>query len=85
MTVIDVPGIFRIGKEGATTDKDRELVEKMVKRYIRGHQTTILVILHCNIDIVTQEILAFAEEFDKTGERALGILTKLDLVKERSA
>ena len=41
--------------------------------------------LPCNVDIATQEILAFAEEVDMTGERTLGILTKPDLVSERSA
>jgi hypothetical protein len=27
LTVIDVPGIFRITTQGVTTDKDRQLVE----------------------------------------------------------
>ncbi|RYC78470.1 hypothetical protein BFJ63_vAg18657 [Fusarium oxysporum f. sp. narcissi] len=85
LTVIDVPGIFRITTQGVTTDKDRQLVERMVKNYIRDSRTVILAVLPCNVDIATQEILAFAEEVDPTGERTLGILTKPDLLKERSA
>nr|RBQ85424.1 hypothetical protein FVER53263_13994 [Fusarium verticillioides] len=57
----------------------------MVKNYIRDSRTVILAILPCNVDIATQEILAFAEEVDPTGERTLGILTKPDFLKERSA
>ncbi|KAF5963044.1 dynamin family [Fusarium coicis] len=85
LTVIDVPGIFRITTQGVTTDSDRQLVERMVKNYIRDSRTVILAVLPCNVDIATQEILAFAEEVDPTGERTLGILTKPDLLKERSA
>ncbi|ENH74233.1 Interferon-induced GTP-binding protein Mx [Fusarium oxysporum f. sp. cubense race 1] len=85
LTVIDVPGIFRITTQGVTTDKDRQLVERMVKNYIRDSRTVILAVLPCNVDVATQEILAFAEEVDPTGERTLGILTKPDLLKERSA
>ncbi|SCO92390.1 related to RBTMx2 protein [Fusarium oxysporum] len=85
LTVIDVPGIFRITTQGVTTDKGRQLVERMVKNYIRDSRTVILAVLPCNVDIATQEILAFAEEVDPTGERTLGILTKPDLLKERSA
>jgi hypothetical protein len=85
LTVIDVPGIFRITTQGVTTDQDRLLVERMVKNYIRDNRTVILAVLPCNVDIATQEILAFAEKADPTGERTLGILTKPDLLKERSA
>lgn len=85
LTVIDVPGIFRITTAGATTEKDRDLVRNMVKNYIRDSRTIILAVLPCNVDVVTQEILALAEECDKIGDRTLGILTKPDLVRERSA
>ncbi|KAF5544898.1 dynamin family [Fusarium napiforme] len=64
LTVIDVPGIFRITTQG-------------------WH--IILAVLPCNVNIATQEILAFAEEVDPTGVRTLGILMKPDLLKERSA
>src|ERR1700744_1822166 len=85
LTVIDVPGIFRTTTEGITTNKDKDLVKNMVKEYIRDSRTIILAVLPSNIDVATQEILALAEDYDKTGERTLGILTKPDLVKERSA
>ncbi len=57
----------------------------MVREYIRDSRIIILAVLPSNVDVATQEILELAEEYDKLGERALGILTKPDLVKERSA
>ncbi|KAK3334146.1 interferon-induced GTP-binding protein mx2 [Cercophora scortea] len=84
LTVIDVPGIFRLTAEGVTTNKDKKLVIDMVKRYIRDPRTIILAVLPANVDVFTQEILALAEKYDKDGERTLGVLTKPDLVTEIS-
>ena len=85
LTVIDVPGIFRNPTEGVTTRGDVQLVQNMVKEYIKNSRTIILAVLPSNVDIATQEILTFAEDCDKPGERTLGILTKPDLVTEQSA
>ncbi|KAK0710524.1 putative dynamin [Apiosordaria backusii] len=85
LTVIDVPGIFRTTTEGITTEKDKSMVRDMVIKYIKDPRTIILAVLPCNVDVATQEILALAEDYDKAGERTLGVLTKPDLLKERSA
>jgi hypothetical protein len=85
LTVIDVPGIFRTPTEGVTTKEDMAMVKNMVRWYIQDSRTVILAVLPSNIDISNQEILTMAEEYDKNGERTLGILTKPDLVTERSA
>jgi len=57
----------------------------MVKEYIKNNRTIILVVIRSNVDIATQEILTLAEDCDKARERNLGVLTKPDLVTERSA
>jgi hypothetical protein len=85
LTVIDVPGIFRKHTEGITTKDDISLVRNMVRSYVQDKRTIILAVLPANVDISTQEILALAEEYDRLGERTLGILTKPDLVTEPSA
>ncbi|KAG7293325.1 hypothetical protein NEMBOFW57_003373 [Staphylotrichum longicolle] len=85
LTVIDVPGIFRTPTEGVTTEEDMAMVKNMVRGYIQDSRTVILAVLPSNIDISNQEILTMAAEYDKNGERTLGILTKPDLVTERSA
>jgi Dynamin central region/Dynamin family len=85
LTVIDVPGIFRNATEGITTKDDIQLVQNMVKGYIKNNRTITLAVIPSNVDIATQEILTLAEDCDKAGERTLGVLTKPDLVTERSA
>lgn len=84
LTIIDVPGIFRNVVQGTTKD-DMALVRGMVERYIKDDRTIILAVLPSNVDIATQEILTLAEDYDKIGERTLGVLTKPDLVLEPSA
>lgn len=84
LTIIDVPGIFRTTTQGTTKD-DMVMVKDLVKKYIKDARTIILAVLPSNVDIATQEILQLAEEYDKNGERTLGVLTKPDLVLEPSA
>ncbi|GKU08591.1 unnamed protein product [Fusarium langsethiae] len=82
LTVIDVPGIFRVATPGITKETDPALVESMVKSYMRNSRTVILAVIPCNIDAATQEILKFASEADPKGNRTMGVLTKPDLVSE---
>ncbi|KAJ4203156.1 hypothetical protein NW767_005266 [Fusarium falciforme] len=84
LTIIDVPGIFRTTTQGTTKD-DMIMVKDLVTKYIKDERTIILAVLPSNVDIATQEILEIAEDYDKNGERTLGVLTKPDLVLESSA
>ncbi|KAK3394416.1 P-loop containing nucleoside triphosphate hydrolase protein [Podospora didyma] len=85
LTIIDVPGIFRNPTAGVTTKDDIQMVRDMVQDYIKDSRTIILAVLPSNIDIANQEILTLAEEYDKDGERTLGIMTKPDCVTETTA
>ncbi len=84
LTIIDVPGIFRTTTEGTTKD-DMVLVKDLVTEYVKDDRTIILAVVPSNVDIATQEILELAGDYDKNGERTLGVLTKPDLVLEPSA
>ncbi|KAM0285959.1 hypothetical protein ACHAQH_001147 [Verticillium albo-atrum] len=84
LTVIDVPGIFRIATENLTTNDDIILVRNMVKKYIKDERTIILAVVPCNVDIATQEVLTLAKEVDPDGVRTMGVLTKPDLAPERA-
>ena len=84
-TVIDVPSMIRTPTQGITTKEDMGLVKNMVKGHIKDNSTIILAVLVSNIDIANQEILTLEGDYGKLGERALGIVTKPDLIIERSA
>ncbi|KAI1458589.1 interferon-induced GTP-binding protein Mx2 [Annulohypoxylon moriforme] len=84
LTVIDVPGIFRVPTPGLTTENDVIMVRNMVKSYMDNSRTIILAVMPCNVDIATQEILKLAEAADPDGMRTMGVLTKPDLASEKA-
>lgn len=57
LSIIDVPGIFRVPTPGVTTKEDIELVKGMVRTYIEDEKTIILAVLAANVDLANQEIL----------------------------
>lgn len=81
-SVIDVPGIFKRTTQGVTTKEDIILVDQMVHSYMSNPRSVVLVVIPCNVDIATQEILERAEDLDAEGIRTLGILTKPDLIDQ---
>ncbi|KAI0381210.1 interferon-induced GTP-binding protein Mx2 [Hypomontagnella monticulosa] len=84
LTVIDVPGIFRVPTPGLTTESDVLMVRNMVQSYMDNSRTIILAVIPCNVDIATQEILKMAETADPNGNRTMGVLTKPDLAMEKA-
>ena len=79
-SVGDVPGIFRKTTDVVTTNADKEMVNSMVRGYMKNPRSVMLTVVPANVDVATQEILTMAEEIDEDGHRTLGVLTKPDLV-----
>ncbi|OJJ30575.1 hypothetical protein ASPWEDRAFT_187956 [Aspergillus wentii DTO 134E9] len=80
LSVIDVPGIFKHTTPGLTTKEDIAFVRDMVLSYMKNPRSVMLTVIPANVDIATQEILEMARECDPDNNRALGVLTKPDLV-----
>ncbi|RAL12437.1 dynamin family protein [Aspergillus homomorphus CBS 101889] len=80
LSVIDVPGIFKLTTPGQTTKADIQLVRDMVLGYMRNSRSILLTVVAANVDVANQEIIEIARELDPDGERTLGVLTKPDLV-----
>ncbi|KAM5347300.1 hypothetical protein ACJ41O_010305 [Fusarium nematophilum] len=83
-SVIDVPGMFKRTTQGLTTKEDISLVDNMVQGYMANPRSVMLVVVPCNADIATQEVLEVAEDLDPEGDRTLGVLTKPDLMDKGS-
>ena len=52
----------------------------MAKRYCIDERTVILCVIPANADMATSDGLKFAKDFDKTGERTIGVITKIDIM-----
>ncbi|KAF4079481.1 hypothetical protein AMELA_G00178510 [Ameiurus melas] len=79
LTFIDLPGIVQVPVKGQPEDIG-EQIKSLIKKFITKQDIIILVVVPCNVDINTSEVLKMAQKIDRTGERTLGILTKPDLV-----
>lgn len=78
LTIIDLPGITRIDMPG---QKDVfKTTTEMARRYCTDDRTVILCVIPANADMATSDGLKFAKDFDKTGERTIGVITKVEVL-----
>lgn len=73
-----MPGITRIDIKG---QKDVEKVTtEMAGHYCKDPKTIILCVIPANQDLSTSDGLKLAREWDKAGERTIGVITKIDIM-----
>jgi GTPase SAR1 family protein len=77
LTLVDLPGLIADAKDA----KDIELVEEMVKMYMKSPRSIILAIVSAQKDKQTQKVLRLAREVDPRGDRTVGVITKPDTLK----
>jgi len=81
LTLIDLPGIVRT----ATNGQDASVVSRvdgLLSDFLGRERTVILAVLPATQDVATVDILERAHRADPTGERTIGVVTKVDLVLE---
>lgn len=54
----------------------------MAKFYITNPNSLILCVLPGNVDLATSDALKLSRTIDPTGERTIGVITKLDLMEK---
>ncbi|KAM3397056.1 phragmoplastin DRP1E isoform X1 [Capsicum galapagoense] len=79
LTLVDLPGLTKVAVEGQPESIVQE-IEDMVRSYVDKPNCILLAITPANQDIATSDAIKIAREVDPTGERTIGVLTKLDLM-----
>jgi hypothetical protein len=82
-TLIDLPGLIHSSNK-SQSEEDVELIRSLVKSYISKQRTIMLAIISAKNDYANQIILKMCREFDNTGSRTLGIITKPDFLRPGS-
>ena len=77
LTLVDLPGLIRSQTKGVTKE-DISLVTDITDHYISQGRTICLAVVAASNDYANQGILEKIRDFDPTGERTLGIITKPD-------
>ncbi|KAK9053036.1 hypothetical protein SSX86_029666 [Deinandra increscens subsp. villosa] len=79
LTLVDLPGLTKVAVDGQSEGIVQD-IENMVRAYIQKPNCIILAISPANQDLATSDAIKMAREVDPTGERTIGVLTKIDLM-----
>ena len=79
LTLVDMPGLTKIPIDGQPKSIVKEL-EDMARTYVKGDNAIILAVTPANADLATSDALHLAREVDPSGDRTIGVLTKLDIM-----
>ncbi|KAL1858839.1 hypothetical protein Daus18300_009837 [Diaporthe australafricana] len=80
LTLVDLPGLVRNANNDQSLD-DIKTIESLCERYMKSSRTIILAVVGGNSDYVQAPILTKARQYDPTGSRTIGVLTKPDLTE----
>lgn len=81
LSIVDLPGLISTASE-EQTQADVDIVHRMVDAYIEKPRTIILAIVQASNDIANQSIIRKSKDFDKAGQRTVGVITKPDLINK---
>ena len=77
LTIVDLPGLIH-SETKQQSAADIELVQDVVKSYMKESRSIILAVVSAKNDYANQIVLKLARAADKTGTRTLGVITKPD-------
>ena len=76
LSMVDMPGLTKVPIDGQPKSIVAEL-ETMARDYVKHDNVIILAVTPANADLATSDALRLAREVDPTGERTVGVLTKV--------
>ncbi|KAK0886917.1 hypothetical protein LTR02_017711 [Friedmanniomyces endolithicus] len=79
LSIVDLPGLISTASE-EQTEEDIQTVQRMVDSYIQKPRTIILAIVQASNDIANQRIIRKSKQYDRAGQRTVGVITKPDLI-----
>ncbi|OAP57661.1 hypothetical protein AYL99_08399 [Fonsecaea erecta] len=77
LTLVDLSGLIH----SATNSDDIANVQDLVKYYFKQKESLIMAIVSAENPIENQGILTLSRQFDPTGERTIGVITKPDILR----
>lgn len=85
LTLVDLPGLVMVActDQGQPADIKNQ-IKDLIKHYILQENTIIMGIIPARCDIEVDSALELIKEYDKNGDRTIGILTKIDLMNENT-
>lgn len=79
LTLIDLPGITKIPVADQPANIEQQ-IKDLVLEYASRPNALLLAITPANSDLANSDALKLARQVDPSGQRTIGVLTKLDLM-----
>jgi len=79
LTLVDLPGMTRVPVGDQPKDIEKQ-IRDMILEYISEPTAIILAVTAANTDLANSDALMLAREVDPSGNRTIGVLTKIDIM-----
>eukprot|EP00276_Gloeochaete_wittrockiana_P017822 CAMPEP_0184350994 /NCGR_PEP_ID=MMETSP1089-20130417/43307_1 /TAXON_ID=38269 ORGANISM="Gloeochaete wittrockiana, Strain SAG46.84" /NCGR_SAMPLE_ID=MMETSP1089 /ASSEMBLY_ACC=CAM_ASM_000445 /LENGTH=816 /DNA_ID=CAMNT_0026684165 /DNA_START=17 /DNA_END=2467 /DNA_ORIENTATION=+ len=81
LTLVDLPGVAKNPIVNSDQpDNIEEITKDLIGEFIRDKETVILAVVPANMDIAASDAIKLARRFDPSGDRTIGVLTKIDIM-----
>ena len=85
LTLIDLPGLVMVAcTDQGQPENIKNQIKDLIKYYITQENTIIMGVFPARCDLEVDPALELIKEYDKNGDRTIGILTKIDLMNENN-
>lgn len=81
LTLVDLPGLTRVPIGDQPADIEMQ-IRNMIMEFITKPNCLILAVSPANSDLANSDALKLAKEVDPSGNRTIGVITKLDLMDQ---
>lgn len=81
LSLIDMPGLTKIALKGQSPEFP-QLIENICRSYIQNPNSILLAVSPANVDVANSDALHLARQVDRTGDRTIGVFTKMDLIED---
>ena len=83
LNLVDLPGLTMVACTDKGQPQDIKLrIRNLITSYIKKENNIILCVMQAREDIEADVALDLCKDFDKKGERTIGVLTKVDLMNK---
>jgi dynamin 1-like protein len=79
LTLVDLPGMTKVPVGDQPADIEAQ-IRDLVLKYTANPNSIILAVTPANSDIATSDAIQISRAVDPSGDRTLGVLTKIDLM-----
>jgi dynamin 1-like protein len=81
LSLIDMPGLTKIALKDQSPEFPK-LIENICRSYIQNPNSILLAVSPANVDVANSDALHLARQVDRTGDRTIGVFTKMDLIED---